>query len=624
MFLPVPTLTRIVRAVGAHAVVATSAPRAERAALLAARALGVPSLCMVDLFAAYEIAWLQAPDFADRVCVLNERVRQRLVDAGRPPGHIAVTGNPAFDRLGDPEVRRRGRQLRTERGWDDRHVVLWASQVEPERHPVRSERGNVELPARIAQSLRAMLPSQPGMELVVRPHPSEPPSPQPPGDREWLSRRDEDLHVLLHAVDVVVVMTSTVGIEARLAGKRVVRCWARSIRMTRPTWRAASRTRRCRCRNCRMQSHAPSAGVPLCRVRSAKRASRSACGRRTDGALAAMKLRELPLPEAQRWFDAMPLSLRVTSLSPAFAAADATRDPQLQCRWLAVEAGEWRWLHGVHLRPLPGGPGAWGAISPYGYGGPLASAQDAALLAQAWAAYGDWCRANAVLAEFCRFHPEAGNDIFFGGEVADNRMTVSVDLTLPQVESQFSTLALRKLRRADRLGATVRFSRHPGDWRRFAAFYRAAMTALGAAGWYHFSDAYFEALATVPQAWLCVCELDGAWHRPACTCSAKASSNTTSGPAAPRATKRARRTCCRRPPRGAGARRARGRSTSAAASRRQRTIRSCSTRRGSPGGCCRSARAGRSMTKTPTGAAPHWPATTARIRPRASCWMIEP
>ena len=222
IFLPVPTLTRIVRAVGAQAVVATSAPRAERAALLAARAVGLPSLCMVDLFAAYEIAWLRAPDFADRVCVLNEGVRQRLVDAGRPPGHIAVTGNPAFDRLGDPQLRQRGRQLRTERGWDGRHAVLWASQVEPERHPARTERGNVELPARIAHSLRATLASQPAMDLVVRPHPSEASVPPPAQEREWLSPRDEDLHVLLHAVDTVVVMTSTVGIEARLAGKYVI------------------------------------------------------------------------------------------------------------------------------------------------------------------------------------------------------------------------------------------------------------------------------------------------------------------------------------------------------------------------------------------------------------------
>lgn len=222
VFLPVRTLERIVRAVGADAVVATSAPRAERAALLAARRCGLPSLCMVDLFAAYEIAWLRAPDFADRVCVLNERVRQRLVEAGRPPAHVVVTGNPAFDRLGDAGVRQRARELRAARGWDGRHVVLWASQVEPAQHPSNPGRGNTELPAQVAAALRALLPSQPRMELVVRPHPSEPPAQDTSQPREWLSPRGEDLHVLLHASDVVVVMTSTVGIEARLAGKYVI------------------------------------------------------------------------------------------------------------------------------------------------------------------------------------------------------------------------------------------------------------------------------------------------------------------------------------------------------------------------------------------------------------------
>ena len=230
-----------------------------------------------------------------------------------------------------------------------------------------------------------------------------------------------------------------------------------------------------------------------------------------------MNVQQLSLADAQRWFEAMPPSLRVASLSPVFAAADAKRDARLQCRWLGVEEGERRWLHSLHLRPLPGDlgnpgdPGAWGATSPYGYGGPLANVGDAAFLAQAWGAYGDWCRAHGVLAEFCRFHPEARNEAYFGGEVEDNRLTVSVDLLLPQLQAQFSTLATRRLRRAGRLGATARFSRSLADWQQFGGFYRAAMTAMGAAPWYHFPDAYFAALATLTPAWLCICELEGAW-----------------------------------------------------------------------------------------------------------------
>lgn len=224
-----------------------------------------------------------------------------------------------------------------------------------------------------------------------------------------------------------------------------------------------------------------------------------------------MSLQVLTLDEAQRRFLALPPRLRLVTLSPAFAAADAARDAQLQCRWLAFASGSAQWLHSFHLRALPGPAGAWGAISPYGYGGPLADREDAGFLAKAWAAYTAWCRQQGVLAEFCRFHPEAGNEVFFGGPVTLNRLCVSVDLTLPQVEAQFSTLALRKLRRAQARGARARFSRAPQDWSRFGAFYRDAMAAMGAAPWYHFGDPYFAALRALPQAWLCICEAEGDW-----------------------------------------------------------------------------------------------------------------
>ncbi|RYY72348.1 MAG: GNAT family N-acetyltransferase [Comamonadaceae bacterium] len=165
----------------------------------------------------------------------------------------------------------------------------------------------------------------------------------------------------------------------------------------------------------------------------------------------------------------------------------------------------------MHLRPLPGPAGAFGAAAPYGYGGPLADLDDAGFLARAWTAYTDWCRANGVLAEFCRFHPEAGNEVFFGAPARDNRLVVSVDLTLSRLDAQFSTLARRKLRLAQSRGAQARFSQAPADWHRFIGFYREAMTRMQAARWYHFTDAYFAALQALPVAWLCICEIEGEW-----------------------------------------------------------------------------------------------------------------
>ena len=221
-FLPVGTLERILSRVRPDLLVATSAPRAERASFVAARRLGMPSVCLVDLFAAYEIEWLREPGFADRICVLNGRVRDRIVDAGRRADEVIVTGNPAFDGLLDPAVRERGAALRKSRGWDDRRVWLWASQVEPESHPCQPGRGDTLLPMRIAREMQRITQARPDMELVIRPHPSEGEYRIELGPRQSLSPRGESLHELLHACDGVVVLTSTVGLEASIAGCTVV------------------------------------------------------------------------------------------------------------------------------------------------------------------------------------------------------------------------------------------------------------------------------------------------------------------------------------------------------------------------------------------------------------------
>ena len=54
-FLPVTLLSRILGAVAPDLLVATNSPRGERAAILAARSLGIPSVCLVDLFAVDEV-----------------------------------------------------------------------------------------------------------------------------------------------------------------------------------------------------------------------------------------------------------------------------------------------------------------------------------------------------------------------------------------------------------------------------------------------------------------------------------------------------------------------------------------------------------------------------------------
>ena len=223
-FEPVGILERIIGDVAPAVVIATNSPRAERAAILAAGRLGIPSVCLVDLFAIDEVAWIGQQGYGSRVCVLDEAVRTHLVAAGRQPAEVIVTGNPAFDSVRSPDTVRRGRQLRREQAWENAKVVVWASQPEPALHPsVPGKVGNPGLPDEIERELVKWAAAASDRVLVIRRHPSEhAPLGQAAQPGVLQDGRQFELHPLLYAADAVVTMSSTVGVEAFLAGRPVV------------------------------------------------------------------------------------------------------------------------------------------------------------------------------------------------------------------------------------------------------------------------------------------------------------------------------------------------------------------------------------------------------------------
>lgn len=221
-FLPVRVLGRVLDQVCPDVVVTTNSPRAEMAAILAARARSVPAVCLVDLFAHEEIRYISQPGYANRVCVLDEHVRSRFLAAGRSDHDVVVTGNPAFDTLADPELAAAADRWLVQQPWKNAYKILWISQPEPAHHRVTGVAGDVTLPKRILRALHDVVDKHPDWHLVVRPHPSEDPSGFHARSGCSLSSSDQSLHMLLHAVDVVVCMTSTVGYEAAIAGKPLV------------------------------------------------------------------------------------------------------------------------------------------------------------------------------------------------------------------------------------------------------------------------------------------------------------------------------------------------------------------------------------------------------------------
>lgn len=221
-FLPVRLLQRVLRHVRPQLVVVTNSPRGERAAAIAAGLAGIPSVCVVDLFAIDEVAWIGQPGYTQRVLVLNEAVRDFLVQAGRRPDEVLVTGNPAFDPLNAPQTVARGRALRAAQGWAGRRVVLWPEQVEPALHPFDNRPGDPTLPAQTLQALRDWTDAHPDTLLCVRPRPGQALPELGGSPRVLLTGQDWPLHPLLHAVDAVATLNSTVGLEGRLAGARLV------------------------------------------------------------------------------------------------------------------------------------------------------------------------------------------------------------------------------------------------------------------------------------------------------------------------------------------------------------------------------------------------------------------
>jgi hypothetical protein len=223
-FLPLAILERVIRLCRPSLVVATNSPRAEQAAIQTARAMGLPSVCLVDLLGIWERDLLARPDYADVVCVLNEAVRDSLLKAGRAPEDICVTGNPAFDTVRDPASMAAGAAFRQQNGWDQLHVCLYASSPEPTRIPGVPGTGDAAFPRRVEQALIDAVQANPSLALWVRRHPSEARADEVASanhPRIRVSAADMPLHACIHASDEVIVTVSTVGVEAHLAGKRV-------------------------------------------------------------------------------------------------------------------------------------------------------------------------------------------------------------------------------------------------------------------------------------------------------------------------------------------------------------------------------------------------------------------
>ena len=152
----------------------------------------------------------------------------------------------------------------------------------------------------------------------------------------------------------------------------------------------------------------------------------------------------------------------------------------------------------------------------YGYGGPLASTEDADFLVEAHNAFAKWCQRQSVVAEFVRLHPLSQNQRWLDPQVelVCDRKTVSLSLAhLSSDDLPFDKDTCYMLRRAERLGIHVKVYPTHNHFDRFMTIYMHMMDRLGADEYYNFNEDYFVGLRQLVHdaGWLLVAEQGEEW-----------------------------------------------------------------------------------------------------------------
>lgn len=215
VFLPVNTLKKAIQMIAPDVVVATNSPRAERAAIMAANACGIPAVCVVDLYPCKELEWLAEPRFAKKICVLNNSVRDILLKNGRCIEDVVVTGNPAFDKHYAFNDNQNIAKIKSDI-FDEKIVVGFASNSIPAIVNGISTEAEQELPQLVFNRMQKLC-SERNYALALRQHPSE---------AEWheignaVNCKSMPLDLYLASLDMLITFPSTIALEAQIYGTR--------------------------------------------------------------------------------------------------------------------------------------------------------------------------------------------------------------------------------------------------------------------------------------------------------------------------------------------------------------------------------------------------------------------
>ncbi|MBL7261382.1 GNAT family N-acetyltransferase [Paractinoplanes lichenicola] len=217
-------------------------------------------------------------------------------------------------------------------------------------------------------------------------------------------------------------------------------------------------------------------------------------------------------PQDPAWTEALDRVRHDIYHIPEYVRLDAGLTGATPVAYRYDEAGR-VFLLPLLLRPVPDSD-LQDAISPYGYPGPVGSA-DAAFWSRATATMTGLLCAEGVVTAFARLHPllpGCPEALAGAGTVVNHGETVSIDLTLSLDElwSQTHRSHRNQINKAKRAGVEIVFD----DWDLFDDWidtYHATMRRVGATEFYFFGAGHFHRLraALAEHVHLAVATLDG-------------------------------------------------------------------------------------------------------------------
>lgn len=142
--------------------------------------------------------------------------------------------------------------------------------------------------------------------------------------------------------------------------------------------------------------------------------------------------------------------------------------------------------------------GFYDITSLYGRGGIVASRTGPTDIAPFHAAMAGYCRENAIVCGFDRFHPVIGNDSCAApdAKVMEVGGFVVVDMRpeMGAIQDAFKPSVRKDLRKAERNGIACFVESNCNHLKEFLDIYYHTMSRNSAAGFYYFSEEYFVAL----------------------------------------------------------------------------------------------------------------------------------